>query len=1696
MKSKGLKGLQTNMRRSPVAHACLTFSMLLAAGAAQAGAGWGDSFGPDGVTPIRVPTFYAHSPSGMRDNTPLNDKFRPAENANGNFTGTALRKFIDPLPVVGTPKTLADGKTSKYIPAAVATKWVDGNGVQTNDEYYEIAVVEYAEKMHTDLAKATTIRGYVQIYPKGSTPGAGAVALTYPSGAPILFDNKTQVYGYSNPHYLGPAIVAKRGTAVRLKFYNFLPVGRAAVNAKGEWQHNGDLFIPTDITMAGAGVGPDGSTFYTQNRAEIHLHGGDTPWISDGTPHQWITPAGEADATNPQSLAATMKAANGGVASSFTDQYLKGVSQQNVPDMPAPEAGAATYYFPNNQSGRLMFYHDHSFGLTRLNVYAGEAAPYILVDERQEAMLNSTTVPGFPGAAETIPLVLQDKTFVPQDIKLQDAFWNNSNPHYNDPTHADFKKIVDKKVWGGESDMWYPHVYEINQDPSNGQDGTNAVGRWDWGPYFWPVFPALYNIPSGAVDDVTITPEAWMDTPVVNGVAYPYVEVDPKAYRLKLLNAANDRMWNLSFFVADAAVSRVEVSAGGADYVANVPADPVAGTPAVINTPVTFSAPEDSAGVTATGEAVVVNGAVVAIKVTNPGSGYALAPSVTIGGAGNGAQATATAFTELKMVPAVPQTAQNTAACSAVDKDGNLLPPSPSNPCWPEEWPTDGRDGGVPDPTTAGPSWYQIGSEGGLLPHVAQIDAKPMGYEYNRRSITVLNAFTFGLFLGNAERADTVVDFSAFQGKTLVMYNDSPAPVPAFDPRNDHWTGKPDESGAGSVETPRPGYGPNTRTVMQFRVSKAAAAAPLDVAQLDAQLAATYGATQEAPVVGQSAYNSAFNTSYSDSPQGDGTKAFATIFTGSLQEPAFKFTPGDSNGAFNSITVLDGGSGYMTPPAVTITAPHTPLLAADQQATAEASLRITSVRIDNAGSGYITAPLVRFSNLPITDANGVQQYDAVTGLPLVANGSGAEGITTLKAVAVNLVSKGAGYTSAPNVTFSAPTGKDGVRATGHAVMETNRAGGLTGRIARIVIDNGGSGYAGVPAMSIDASPAGAANTAKATAVAGVAEVVLTSPNPKKPNLTGGGGYDNLNFISVVFSTPSTVANAATATVTGGSVFDITLKHKGLGYTSAPGVTVAAPAAGNPALAAAASGGSILVKTKAIQELFDPTYGRMNATLGIELPFTSALSQTTIPLGYIDPVTEEFDDGETQMWKITHNGVDSHPVHFHLLNVQLINRIGWDGTIKPPQSNEYGWKETIKMHPLEDIVVAVRAKKPVIGGAMSPVVADTTAGTFTGGVISETTRSFGVPLSYRLRDPSQPEGSPAGFTQIDPSTGLPATIVNGYENFGWEYVWHCHILGHEENDFMRAVKFNANEGIPAAPTNLSVTGGLTGAVKLTWTDAATSEISYQVTRTPVLSSGSGTVYTSPLLLANSQSFNDTLPAVPAKLITYTYTVKATGAAGSSTAVTALPVTITAPSAVTAAVSSYNSATIGWTDASTNETRFLVEVQLADGSWAAAATAATNASATTGGKQSAVVSLPGAAAFVAGTTYKFRVTAQAVGGGMTFSSAPVEVSYVAPALLASPAASASQTTSRTATVQWNKVTNATGYLIEYSTSPTFASNVNSRTATQPAGATGSLAITGLSRNTTYYFRVSARQTVGAVANVNSAPGTVSGAVAITY
>ena len=177
----------------------------------------------------------------------------------------------------------------------------------------------------------------------------------------------------------------------------------------------------------------------------------------------------------------------------------------------------------------------------------------------------------------------------------------------------------------------------------------------------------------------------------------------------------------------------------------------------------------------------------------------------------------------------------------------------------------------------------------------------------------------------------------------------------------------------------------------------------------------------------------------------------------------------------------------------------------------------------------------------------------------------------------------------------------------------------------------------------------------------------------------------------------------------------------------------------------------------------------------------------------------------RLWKITHNGVDTHFIHFHLFGVQVVNRVGWDGAIKPPDPNELAFKDTVRMNPLEDVVVALRPLK-------------------------QASLPWKLPNSVRPLDVTMPIGSSVAneFTNVDP-TNQPAVVTNDLTNFGYEYIWHCHILGHEENDMMRPMSLVVT---PEAPTGLTakVTGsGANQAIALSWTSNSANQTHFSVIR---------------------------------------------------------------------------------------------------------------------------------------------------------------------------------------------------------------------------------------------------------------------------
>jgi FtsP/CotA-like multicopper oxidase with cupredoxin domain len=872
--------------------------------------------------------------------------------------------------------------------------------------------------------------------------------------------------------------------------------------------------------------------------------------------------------------------------------------------------------------------------------------------------------------------------------------------------------------WGGPGNLWLPHVYSPAQNPGD-SSGVNQFGRWAYGPWFWP--PTL-AIDYGPVENPFYDPEcdpdvewcepqmmpgtpfnsmgmeAFMDTPLVNGTAYPTVTVQPKTYRFRVLNAANDRFFNLSMYKADPA-----------------------------------------------------------------------------------------ADTEVQLNPAEVAEAL---------EDPTVFP--------------------TPVTGTEGPNWIQIGTEGGFLPAPVIIPAQPTTWVNDPTVFNAGNVDKHSLLLGPAERADVIVDFSAYAGQTLILYNDAPAAFPARDPRYDYYTGNGDYRDTGGTPPTLPGYGPNIRTVMQIKVADAAPAVAFNLAALQTAFKAeslggqgVFKNGQHPIVVGQGAYNSAYGTAF----QNNGPDAgLVQIF----------------NTSFSFKTLANGASG------LSLTMPLQPKMIQDEMG---------------------------------------ESFDSLYG----------------------------------------------------------RMGGFLG---------------------------------------------LETPNAQ-------AGLQNM--ILYGFAMPPT-----------------------------------------------------------------------EVLRGIELP----------PGVDLSPIVSA-DDG-SQIWKITHNGVDTHPIHFHLYDVQLINRVGWDGIIRKPDLNELGWKDTVRISPLEDTIVALRPLIPNV--------------------------PWDLPNSVRLIDPSMPEGAiltDIGMLIFDPS-GEPVSITNHYMNFGWEYVWHCHILSHEEMDMMRPQVVGVR---PKTPDSLAAVANGTGnspVVDLTWSDNSLNETHFTIQRA---TSDAGPWTDLIVLPADATTHSDPIADTSQ---TYFYRVFASNTVG-DTAVYSAPsigfptttmdsefsntasagivvVPPAAPTNMTAVAQAGPQALLTWTDNADNETGFVIERATGNGDFVALITVDLKIGTGSISYTDTTVT--------PGNIYTYRVAAVNTAGMSAYGTSN-QVSFPAPPEAPSPVtATASRPGDRRSwvTLTWANVANETGYTIQRSTNALFTANL----VTNTIGANTTLYRTSnLLRNTPYYFRVRAYNGVGPSAWANAVP-----------
>jgi FtsP/CotA-like multicopper oxidase with cupredoxin domain len=460
-----------------------------------------------------------------------------------------------------------------------------------------------------------------------------------------------------------------------------------------------------------------------------------------------------------------------------------------------------------------------------------------------------------------------------------------------------------------------------------------------------------------------------------------------------------------------------------------------------------------------------------------------------------------------------------------------------------------------------------------------------------------------------------------------------------------------------------------------------------------------------------------------------------------------------------------------------------------------------------------------------------------------------------------------------------------------------------------------------------------------------------------------------------------------------------------------------------------------LQPKAIHDEMNSTtfdeFGRMQANLGVEAqpPTPGAQNVTLYP--YTNPSTELIDgtnlpridvtydangqpvgdvkiaaianmaDG-TQIWRITHNGVDTHPIHFHLYDVQLLNRVTWDNIILATEPNELGWKDTVRIAPLEDTIVALR-----------PVIPEL---------------PWELPNAIRNLSPMNPTTGPRatmGFWNVDPQGNPTAPIQNQLVNFGWEYVYHCHILSHEEMDMMRPVSVAMP---PVAPNGLVFNKATR---TLAWTDNSIAETAYVVQRTT-----DGVTWSvvgaspSPLDQPNTAGGIRTLADASYDPYTdYQYRVVAQNTVGygaefPSMTVQSMSPALTvnnppqAPSNLSAALAFGPQITLVWRDNASNETGFVIERATGNGAFSPIGTVGANVT--------TFVDATGQAA----TTYVYRVAAQNTQGLSLYSNT---VQVVVPAAPAAPTnlTAALQNGAQIGLTWRDNATNETGFLVERAT-----------------------------------------------------------------
>jgi bilirubin oxidase len=315
-------------------------------------------------------------------------------------------------------------------------------------EYYEIAVRQFQQQiLPTGFRPKTTVWGYGSInHPETFNYPAFTIEakVDIPLRIKWINDLKDPVTGEYLPH--------------------LLPVDPTLHWANPPGGEEGRDMRPMFEEVPGPYTGPVPIV--------THMHGAHTTHESDGYAEAWYLP----DASNIPAGYATVGSYYDVFKQEFEDAW--GVTW---------EPGTSVFQYPNDQRAATMWFHDHTLGLTRLNVYAGPAGFCILRGGESDKILGYRAPKRFDDPEERSNIVY---TEIP--IAIQDRSFND------------------------DGSLFYPDSREFF-------DGFA-------GPF----------IPDSDISPIW-NPEFFGNTMVVNGKTWPYLEVEKRRYRFRFLDGCNSR---------------------------------------------------------------------------------------------------------------------------------------------------------------------------------------------------------------------------------------------------------------------------------------------------------------------------------------------------------------------------------------------------------------------------------------------------------------------------------------------------------------------------------------------------------------------------------------------------------------------------------------------------------------------------------------------------------------------------------------------------------------------------------------------------------------------------------------------------------------------------------------------------------------------------------------------------------------------------------------------------------------------------------------------------------------------------------------------------------------------------------------------------------------------------------------------------